>query len=258
MAWKRSAVRLRYGPPKNVKKMTNEEITIQALNFAKKNKLRIAKELTDVEYYKPALNPVSVFMAGSPGAGKTEFSKHLIELLGNMGIFDVVRIDGDEIRQLLPGYTGNNSHLFQGAISLVVEKLHDLVLHQHQNFILDGTFANYLKAKENIERSLNKNRRVFVFYVYQEPKIAWKFTQAREKAEGRNIPKIVFINQFLGAKETVANISEEFGNRLIVRVVIKNLNDNTVKNVLKFNSTNGKIDDYLGDSYTRSELERII
>ena len=238
--------------------MTNEEITLQALEFAKKNKLRIARELTDPNKYKPTDHPVSVFMAGSPGAGKTEFSKNFIQILRKMGISDVVRIDGDEIRQLLPGYTGNNSHLFQGAISLVVEKLHDLVLHQKQNFILDGTLANYLKARENTQRSLSKNRKVFVFYVYQKPEIAWRFTQAREEAEGRNIPKSVFINQFLGAKETVVNISREFGDKVVLWVVIKNLEDNTVKDILKYDSAKRKIDDYLGDSYTRDDLEMMV
>ncbi|MEK7178926.1 MAG: zeta toxin family protein [Patescibacteria group bacterium] len=105
--------------------MTDEEICIQAIEFAKKNKVRIAEELTDPAKYEPEITPVSVFMAGSPGAGKTEFSKSLIEILEADQERRVVRIDSDEIRRLIPGYTGNNSHLFQGAISLVVEKMHD-------------------------------------------------------------------------------------------------------------------------------------
>lgn len=43
-----------------------------ALVFAQANKKPIAKRLTDPRVYLPEESPVSVFMAGSPGAGKTE------------------------------------------------------------------------------------------------------------------------------------------------------------------------------------------
>ncbi len=61
--------------------MTNEEIRAQAIEFAKHNKVRIARELTDPAKYAPEVVPISVFMAGSPGAGKTEFSKNLIQYI---------------------------------------------------------------------------------------------------------------------------------------------------------------------------------
>ena len=99
--------------------MTDEEIREQAIEFAKKNKVRIAKELTDPTKYLPSARPISVFMAGSPGAGKTEYSKELIEIL-EKDDRRFVRIDGDDIRSRIPGYNGNNSHLFQGAISMRV------------------------------------------------------------------------------------------------------------------------------------------
>jgi UDP-N-acetylglucosamine kinase len=67
----------------------------------------------------------------------------LIKILEKDKERQVVRIDNDEIRPLIPGYIGNNSHLFQGATSLIVEKIHDLVLRQGQSFILDNTFAQY-------------------------------------------------------------------------------------------------------------------
>ncbi|MBU3965346.1 zeta toxin family protein [Patescibacteria group bacterium] len=174
-----------------------------AIEFAKKNKNRIAKELTGIAKYAPDSVPISVFMAGSPGAGKTEFSKNLIKLLEDDNERRVIRIDGDEIRRFIPGYTGNNSQLFQGAISLIIEKTHDHVLHQKQSFVFDGTFSNYCKALQNINRSLAKGRPVFIFYIYQKPEVAWMFTKAREIVEGRNIPKGAFIKEFLGAKDTI-------------------------------------------------------
>ena len=61
--------------------MNPEELKIKenAVSFANANKESIAKEITRTDVFLPEENPVSVFMAGSPGAGKTESSKNLIE-----------------------------------------------------------------------------------------------------------------------------------------------------------------------------------
>ena len=237
--------------------MTNEEIRAQAIEFAKRNKVRIAEEMTDPAKYAPDVVPISVFMAGSPGAGKTEFSKSLIKILEADEERRVVRIDGDEVRPLIPEYTGNNSHLFQGAISLVVEKMHDLVLHNKQSFVLDSTFSNYAKAADNIRRSLEKSRAVFIFYIYQKPEVAWKFTQAREEAGGRNIPKSAFIEQFFGAREAVDQISSEFSDRVVIFLVKKDFEKNTVENIVKI-GPKGNIDEHITERYTEDELEECL
>lgn len=77
--------------------MTDEEISKEALKFAKQNKKRIAKELTNPAVYLPDEMPISVFMAGSPGAGKTEYSKLLIQTFEKDVSHPVARIDADEI-----------------------------------------------------------------------------------------------------------------------------------------------------------------
>ena len=237
--------------------MTDEEIRIQAVVLAKRNKVRIAKELTDPAKYEPDAMSISVFMAGSPGAGKTEFSKNLIKILEKDHDGHVVRIDNDEIRQLIPGYIGNNSHLFQGATSLIVEKMHDLVLHRGQSFILDNTFAQYEKAADNIRRSLEKSRPVFIFYIYQKPETAWKFTQAREKDEGRSIPKAAFIKQFLGARESINRVSEEFKGKVTIFLVKKNFEDNSDESIYKIQERE-QIDRYIGEEYTEEKLEKYL
>lgn len=60
---------------------TDREIEESSILFAQKNKKSVAKERTDKDKYKPETHPVSVFMAGSPGAGKTESSKILIKAI---------------------------------------------------------------------------------------------------------------------------------------------------------------------------------
>jgi predicted ABC-type ATPase len=238
--------------------MSDENIQSAAIIFAKNNRKRIAKDLTDTNKYRPDELPVSVFMAGSPGAGKTEFSKNIISILEKGSEHEVIRIDGDDVRILLPGYTGNNSNLFQGAVSLIVEKIHDFVLSQKQSFVLDGTFSRYEKAVDNINRSLNKGRRVFIFYVYQNPETAWRFTQQREKAEGRNIPKDSFIEQFFGAKDTVGRVRKEFDERVTVFLVKKDFEKNTVDEMVKIQRDSPQIDEFINEQYTKDMLSKML
>lgn len=57
---------------------SEKQIEQNALKFARENKKAIAKRLTCIKEYPPEKDPVSVFMAGSPGAGKTESAKVLL------------------------------------------------------------------------------------------------------------------------------------------------------------------------------------
>ena len=120
--------------------LTPEDQAIEdaALDFASHNRRGIARELTDLAIYSAEKNPVAVFMAGSPGAGKTEASQALIEKLGG----PVLRIDPDDYRKFIPGYNGKNSNLFQRAVGKIVEKVLDEAFGKGQSFILDGTLSN--------------------------------------------------------------------------------------------------------------------
>ena len=74
--------------------LTEAEKLIQseALTFARKNKKDIAKKLTDKSRFLPEDEPVSVFMAGSPGAGKTEASIELLAIVEESFV-EILRID---------------------------------------------------------------------------------------------------------------------------------------------------------------------
>ena len=47
----------------------------QAVAHIKANKCNLLEEFAADSVYPPQEEPISIFMAGSPGAGKTEFSK---------------------------------------------------------------------------------------------------------------------------------------------------------------------------------------
>ncbi len=134
---------------------TNEEVQAQALAYAKSHRTRIARERTDLDKFPSEEQPVSVFMAGSPGAGKTEASMELLSEFDS-----ILRIDPNDLRVEFPAYGGSNSWLFQGAVALLVERIHDRALAQGQSFLLDGTLSNYAVAEKNIDRSLKRGRLV--------------------------------------------------------------------------------------------------
>lgn len=232
--------------------MTEEETRIEAeaLEFARKNKKAIAQRLTDSEIFPAEADPVSVFMAGSPGAGKTESS---IELLAE---FDspVIRIDADSLRGEFPGYQGANAWLFQSAASVLVDRIHDLALEQNQSFLLDGTLSNYERARRNIERSLKRNRKVQILYVYQEPLLAWEFVQAREAAEGRRIPPEKFVEQYFKAREVVNRLKRELGRDVSVDLLLKNTDNSNHS----FHAGVDQIDFHIPERYSREQVEDVV
>ena len=237
--------------------MNEENIRLQAIEFAKHNKKQIAKELTDPSVYPLELAPVSMFMAGSPGAGKTEFSKAYLDMFETELKRKVIRIDADDLRATIPEYTGANSHLFQGAVSIIVEKIHDFALERKQSFILDGTLSKYEKAVMNIDRSLHAGRPVTVFYVYQSPEVAWRFTQSREVVEGRNIKKETFIQEFLESNTTIGRICEKYDGKIAIVLIKKNFETHAVS-VVEVVKTKAEIDGYIGCTYTEEELRKLL
>lgn len=230
-----------------------EKIRQKAINYSKKNKKAIAGRWTDKSLFLPEEDPVSVFMAGSPGAGKTEASISLIDRLSE-GHSKVLRIDPDELRCEFEDYTGDNSWLFQGAVSLLVEKIHDLALKQKQSFLLDGTLSNYNIAEKNIKRSLKKGRVVQILYVYQKPHLAWDFVKARELEEGRRIEPEHFIKQYFAARGVVNRLKIKFEGRVRVDLLLKN-NDNSHR---AYKANIDQIDYHVPEIYTRSDIETMI
>jgi predicted ABC-type ATPase len=204
--------------------MNETELAAQAVEFVKKNKKQFISHVIDQYVGDTGDRPVAIFMAGTPGAGKTEIAKSLLALFE----YIPVRIDADEFRDLIPGYTGANSEIVQGAASLAVEKAMDAVIDKQIPFILDATFA-IGKATANIKRAYRHEYETQICFVYQDPISAWEFTKRREKKEGRRVPKDVFINAYFASRENVKAVKKEFGDKILLRVIIKNYTTNTHK-----------------------------
>ena len=237
----------------------NNKIEEEAFRYVKANKKLIKDKFVGSVKFNSNNNPIFMFMAGSPGAGKTEFSKNLIQRLENKVLLNgVVRIDADEIREMLPGYEGKNSYLFQKACSKGVEMLFDFVLKKKYNTIIDGTFSHFNVAHKNVKRIVDKGYKVYVVYKYFDPAVAWGFTNLREKEEGRKITKQVFIDALFKAKENVNRIKEIFGDKVEVWLVesILKSDQSVINEKIHFNINN--IDNYLKIKYNIKDINEIL
>jgi hypothetical protein len=168
-------------------------------------------------------------------------------------------IDPDAIRDLLPGYSGANSYLFQRAVSIAVDDLFRHILKHQQSAFVDGTLSDYTKAKQNISAVIDHHDVAMICFVFQHPVIAWHFTQLREAVEGRNIRKEDFIDKFLGAKTTVDKLKTDFGDKLNLNIILKDYKDTKENRAVAKVFTNVKsVDECLTFDYTKASIERIL
>lgn len=228
----------------------------ESIAFVKSHRRELCDKFASLTDYPSSDKPFSIFMAGSPGAGKTEFSISFIK--NNYTEIDknikVVRIDADRIREEIPNFNGKNSYIVQPAAALGVEKLFDHVQDKKQNALIDSTFADIKIARSNVKRALDKGRRVAIFYLYQDPILAWGFTKKREILEGRYVPKNMFIDAFFSAKDNVNKIRLEFGNKVELNLVIKDFENRAEKTYLKIE----KVDNYLKIKYNKEDLYKAL
>ncbi len=235
-----------------MQEMNDNQIIEYAISDARKRKKAYAKSVVD--HLMGEAQPVSVFMAGSPGAGKTETARSMCQVFKQQAGANFIHIDNDEIRKEFAHYNGLNSPLFQTAATIFVEAVHDRALHRKVSFIMDSTLASIDKAKSNIMRSLNKNRFVLIIFVYQSPEQAWELVQAREIVEGRRVPPEVFVHQFIESQVTVDLLKQEFSDQVELMFVEKNTD--TGQEAIYLDVTN--IDALISKKYTRSQLETIV
>jgi UDP-N-acetylglucosamine kinase len=241
--------------------MSNVELEHDAVLWIRRsaNKRLLISKFASLEDHPSPKYPVIAFMAGSPGAGKSEFVKDFKKSLEEVVGSPPVIIDPDAIREMLPGYTGANSYVFQRPISIAVDDLFHSVLKNRQVAIVDSTLSDFTRAKQNIDRVLAQYSGVFISYIFQHPVIAWHFTQLREVIEGRNIRKADFIDRFLGAKLTVDEIKQEFVDKVQLSLILKDYKDTKHnKAVAKVYNNVNSVEECINFPYTKESLERLL
>lgn len=223
-----------------------------AKQWVKANRRQLIARFCDLATYPKTDYPVTIFMAGTPGAGKTEFSISLLEEFDS----SFVRIDADEIREMMRdiGYNGANAELFQDAANKAVNILFDYANKKGgQNVLLDGTFA-YGNWRENVERSIAHGRQVEIYYLYQDPVIAWHYVKKREQEHGRAVPLAAFIKSYELSVINVQQAIKDFGKYLTVYFA----RNNYIKRIESITMDVDNIEKLLPKRYTKEELNGLL
>ncbi|MEK9196067.1 MAG: zeta toxin family protein, partial [Patescibacteria group bacterium] len=99
--------------------------------------------------HKPHKNKLAFFMAGIPGAGKTEFAQNTINSIEQK----LVPIEHDKLVEYIPGYKPENYYNYRKAGSVLVSRILRECLNNSYGFIFDGTLSHE-QGYKNIELSL--------------------------------------------------------------------------------------------------------
>lgn len=221
-------------------------------NWVKLHKTEFANRLINESGATPDGNPTAIFMAGLPGAGKTEFSKALVYILEGK----VVRLDMDEIASQIEGYNPRRADSFRSAATELLNRAFDFVLNRRLDFIMDGTFGSK-NAKQNIQRTIDHGYKAKIIYVYQDPKLAWNFTKEREKTEHRAINEEGFVETYFRTIDNLKTILSKFSNNIItVDIIVKN-EYNKISDLIE-RANIEEIDKLVNNNYNKETLRSYI
>lgn len=163
--------------------MINSSLSENIIAWTKSHKALITNHIITEHNYISSPQPTAIFMAGLPGAGKTEFLNRI-----KISDTDFVNIDLDQLVENISEYSPKNYYLYRNAANLLVESLLDKVINKHLNFALDGTFAHN-QALKNIKRALDHNFHVHIFFIYISAQQAWHNVKMRETLTHRPIDR---------------------------------------------------------------------
>ena len=217
-------------------------------DWANKHKKRIAREFVRKTDFSISNNPVGIFTAGLPGAGKTEFTVELLKGITNKPL----RIDMDKIARLIEGYKPEIADKFRGGASAILARIYDEVIKHKIDFVFDGTFSQ-ARALQNLERALNHGYQVKIYYIHQNPVIAWQFTKDRELTEHRAIDRAGFIDTYLKLHENLINLCDS-DKDVTISLIIKDKDNKVGRRIEAISDLFTELPNFL----TAEELESMI
>lgn len=217
--------------------------------WANANKKRIAREFIRQINYVASQEPSGIFTAGLPGAGKTEFTLELIKGIEPRPL----RMDMDELAQLIEGYKPKIAYKFRGGASIILSRIYDEVIKDGINFVFDGTFSSD-GALNNLKRALNHNYKIKVYYIHQAPVVAWQFTKDRDLVEHRSIEPDGFRDTYFKLESNLRKLCADYKD-VTISLVVKDQKNKVGQLIENVNDDLFKI---LPDFLTKEQLEAVI
>lgn len=214
---------------------------------ANKSKKQLVAQIVKDVKPAPDNEPLAIYAAGIPGAGKTEFLDRLFADTAN-----IVRIDMDEIVKMFDEYTPEGYYKFRGAANIIVDEAVIYCRKHPLDFVLDGTFGSS-RAIDNIRSSL-KRHKVIVYYVWKEPSLAWQHTKDPQLITKRGVNKSGFIDACINVPKNLQSVRQKFNDKISIAAIKKDLKSDN----FQMTRDGAEIDKLLEVRYTRNNLEMII
>ena len=161
--------------------------------------------------------PIAILMGGSPASGKSSFLRKYAPYLLKE---ELLRIDADEVRSMLPEYEGwNASQTHLETKDIVNTLLSDRTIGIPCEFdlIYDGTMNNTKSYKPLIQLLKELGYRIFVVYIDNVPyEVIKKRALERYKKSGRFVPMEVIDDFFEKGKTALNKIKSQVDGYMIV------------------------------------------
>jgi predicted ABC-type ATPase len=220
----------------------------------KKNQQKVIYAITGES---PRKDKLAYFMAGIPGAGKTEFAKGLQgSPEGNF-----VVIEHDKLVEFIDTYSPENYYTYRKAGSRLVTPLFKFCLENGISFIFDGTLSHD-NGYKNVKKALDHGFSVIVLYIHQDVVSAWNLTKDRETVKKRGIEKTGFIDTCKKINTNLKKIFTSFANNANFAFWIVQKHgepglENATTTLYDYMSSTTKqdVESILNEEYNISELE---
>jgi len=161
--------------------------------------------------------PIAILMGGSPASGKSTFLKEYAPYLLKD---EILRIDADEVRAMLPEYEGWNAsqtHLETKDIVNTLLSDRTIGLPCETDIIYDGTMNSNKSYLPLIKLLRKMDYKIFVVYIDKVPKdVIVDRALNRYKSSGRFVPLEVIDDFFDKGKDALNEIKKKVDGYMIV------------------------------------------
>ena len=161
--------------------------------------------------------PIAILMGGSPASGKSTFLRKYAPYLLKE---ELLRIDADEVRAMLPEYKGWNASATHNETQDIVKTLlsdRTIGVPCKYDLIFDGTMTSPKKYLDLIRLLKKLGYKVFVVFIDKVPKdVIMKRAMDRYKKSGRFVPPFVIEEFFESGKDSLAKVKAKVDGYMIV------------------------------------------
>lgn len=177
----------------------------------------IIKEIKEGVVCVESTQPIAILMGGSPASGKSTFLKKYAPYLLKE---EILKVDADEIRSMLPEYRGYNAtQTHQETKDIVTTLLSDRSIGIPCKFdiIYDGTMNSTKSYIPLIDLLKGLGYKVFIVYIANVPyDVVVKRSLERYKRSGRFVPLEVIDDFFSKGTQALEELKKDVDGYMVV------------------------------------------